>query len=79
MEFHVRIAATPVDVEAIEAGLLALDPAGLIDLDPASRLLRVSTLMAPDELATVLAAAGYPVALNAIEQQPSVCCGGCGG
>lgn len=79
MEFHVRIANVPLDLDALETRLLALDPAALVDLDSASAKLRVSTLAQLQELADALAAAGHPVALRDIELQPSVCCGGCSG
>ena len=79
MEFHVRIDQAPIDLAAVEARLLALDPAALVDLDHASARLRVSTLAQLQELADVLAAAGHPVGQDDIELQPSVCCGGCSG
>ncbi|AKC86365.1 hypothetical protein [Pseudoxanthomonas suwonensis] len=79
MEFHIRIAGPRVEVEAIKRRLLDLDPAGLVDLDADSGVLRVSTLAQPAELAGVLAAVGHPVAQRDIELQPSVCCGGCSG
>ena len=79
MEYHVQLPPGRVDVEAIEKRLLDLDPAGLVDLELLSGRLRVSTLAPRPEVAGVLAAAGHPVALDDIEQQPSVCCGGCSG
>ena len=79
MEFHIRLADPQVGIEAIEHRLLDLDPAALVDLDAASGVLRISTLAGPQDLAGGLAAAGPPVAPHAIEQQPSVCCGGCSG
>ena len=78
MEFHVRIAGAAVDLAAVERGLLELDPAGVVDLH-GTGLLRISTAAGAADLATVLAAAGHPVAPASIEQQPSVCCGGCSG
>ncbi len=77
MEFHIRTTSQP-DLQAIEQRLLELDPAGLVDLDAAG-VLRLSTLAQANDLVAVMAAAGHPVALRDIEQQASVCCGGCSG
>ncbi|KAF1693131.1 hypothetical protein [Pseudoxanthomonas koreensis] len=79
MEFHVHVAGKALDLDALEARLLAVDPAAVLDLDSAATTLRISTLAQAQDLAEALAAAGQPVALHDIEQQPSVCCGGCGG
>ncbi len=79
MEFHVRVAAGTLDLPALETRLLALDPAAVLDLDSTGARLRVSTLVPSQDLADAMAATGHPVALRDIEQQPSVCCGGCSG
>lgn len=79
MEFHIQFGDTRVDIESIEQRLLDLDPAGMVDLDLVSGRLRVSTLAPLRAVAGVLAAAGHQVALHDIQQQPSACCGGCGG
>lgn len=79
MELDIRIPQTPVDVAGIERLLLDADPACLVDLDPATGRLRVSTCASRDEVALVLSAAGHPVAAGDIAIVPSVCCGGCSG
>lgn len=79
MELHVSIGNGTLPLDAIEAGLCALDPSALLDLDAEHGLLRVSTLLDADRLRAVLAAAGVAVDAAAVRQLPSICCGGCGG
>lgn len=79
MEFHVRVAATAADIAALEAAFRAVDPAALVDFDPGRRQLRIAAAMGPADVGRVLERAGHPVPAGAIEQQPSVCCGGCSG
>lgn len=79
MEYIIRPDGVPIDPTRIEWHLLALDPAALIDLDPTTGALRCSTNALAVELQRAFAQAGYPLEANAIEQVPSVCCGGCSG
>ena len=79
MEFHIRLTQPTLDLPAFERQLLDLDPAALVDLDSSANQLRISTLAQPGDLAFRLARTGHPVALEQIELQPSVCCGGCSG
>ncbi|NLC61256.1 MAG: hypothetical protein GX761_08230 [Gammaproteobacteria bacterium] len=79
MEFHIGRDARMPDISVLEDALLGHDPAALIDLDPAAGLVRISTWLAAGQLAEVLGAAGWVIQPDRIEQQPSVCCGGCGG
>ncbi|WP_372018063.1 hypothetical protein [Pseudoxanthomonas sp. 10H] len=79
MELDIRLPARQVDVERIERQLLDCDPAGVVDLAPATGHLRVSTCAAPDEVARILSDSGHPVAASDISIVPSVCCGGCSG
>ena len=79
MEYHVAFDAAP-DLDRVESLLLDADPAAVADLDPhAAPVLRVSTLLAREELQDLLRRAGYPVAPDRIRQLPSICCGGCSG
>jgi hypothetical protein len=78
MEFHVHLATTVPGLAQIERQLLERDPAGLVDLR-GTDLLRVSTCLDHAGLLAVLADAGHALPLQAVQQQPSVCCGGCGG
>ena len=59
--------------------ILSAIAAALVDLDPLNAGLRVAAQVTTGELAGLLAEAGYPVGPMAIQPQPSVCCGGCGG
>ena len=79
MEYIIRLGDTPADLAAIEQQLLEIDPAALIDHDPATATLRCSTCALEVELLPALARAGQRLAPTAIELQPSVCCGGCSG
>ncbi|WP_246606487.1 hypothetical protein [Novilysobacter antarcticus] len=85
-EFHVdmgdRVGAATIDPQAlarIEDAIYDVDPAAVVDFTPASRRLRVAAALDSDHLAVVLGFAGYPVEPDAIEQLPSICCGGCSG
>jgi len=51
----------------------------VVDLDATSGCLRCSTSALAVDLMLALADAGHPVAPEAIQRLPSVCCGGCGG
>lgn len=85
-EFHVDMGKTagaaaiePQALERIEDAIYDLDPAAVIDFTPSSRRLRVAAALDSGHLALVLGVAGYPVEPDAIEQLPSICCGGCSG
>lgn len=78
-DIHLEAGAPRVDLAAVEQRLLALDPAGILDLDEAAGTLRVSTCLSEDELAALLAQAGQVLRPDRIRRLPSVCCGGCGG
>ena len=79
MELDIRLPLQPIDVDRIERLLLDSDPSGVVDLDPATGHLRVSTCAGRDEVARLLHAAGHPVEPSDISIVPSVCCGGCSG
>ena len=78
MEFHVRTANRLPALAVVEDALVACDPAAVVDLHPIAGL-RVSAAIDLPALAALLNQAGGDVAPVDIEQQPSVCCGGCGG
>lgn len=77
MEFRIRLAADTPDMVAIDDALRQADPAAIVDVDPAGGALRATVWMSGDELATVLAQAGYPP--SEVQQLASVCCGDCSG
>ena len=77
-----RINTTTVtadDLLSIDWAISDVDPAAVSDLDPAGRVLRVSTVMGGVELVAILNQAGHAVSLEQLELVPSECCGGCGG
>ena len=77
MEFRVRLAADAPDMAVIDDALREVDPAAIVDRDPADGVLRATVWMSGDLLASVLAQAGYPPA--EVEQLASLCCGDCSG
>lgn len=78
MEFHVRASKPLPPLAVIEDALLAFDPASVVDLD--TRLgLRVNAAISAAELRDLLNEVGGAVEPAEVEQQPSVCCGGCSG
>ena len=79
MEFHVRLPDRRAPLDAIEARLLDLDPAALIDLDPLNPQLRIATMIESPALQVLLKEAGLDVPAEDIRQLPSICCGGCSG
>lgn len=78
MEFHVRTANRLPGLAAIQQALVACDPAAVADLHPLDGL-RVSAAIDAVALVGLLNRAGGDVAPADVEQQASVCCGGCGG
>ncbi|GGD52887.1 hypothetical protein [Pseudoxanthomonas indica] len=79
MQYAIPLDHAGLDLVALEAQLLNFDPAGVVDYDPASARLRISTVVLAIELVFILEQAGHRVPLSHIEHVPSVCCGGCSG
>ncbi|MEZ5464396.1 MAG: hypothetical protein R3F22_04015 [Lysobacteraceae bacterium] len=79
MEFHVQLRSRSTPLAAIEAQLLQVDPAAVIDIDPLNPLLRIATLIESPALVNLLNKAGLDVSAADIRQLPSTCCGGCSG
>lgn len=77
MEFRIRLASETPDMTAIDEALRQVDPAAIIDRDPAGGALRATVWVGAAELAAVLAQAGYPP--SEMQQLASVCCGDCSG
>ena len=79
MEFQIRFAGPAPDPRLIEDAIRSVDPAALVDIDAASPVLRVATLVGTRELVALVAQAGYRVDPAQVRQLPSTCCGGCSG
>lgn len=79
MQFTVQQLLTRPDIDRIQAALIGVDPAALIDFDVRNSALRLSTLLEAADIVRVLGEAGLDVHLASVRQQPSECCGGCGG
>jgi hypothetical protein len=79
MEFHIRLDGATPDPVLIEDAIRAIDPAALVDIDPASPTLRIATSLDARQLVSLVAEAGYAVTADQVTQLPSICCGGCSG
>jgi hypothetical protein len=79
MEFHITLSVPIADLGAIEEAIGAIDPAVMVDIDPAGPTLRIAAAIDAAGLIAVLDHAGYPVALHQVTRIPSICCGGCSG
>ena len=79
MEFHVQLSGAMPDVDLIREAIDRVDPAALVDIDPAGPTLRVSGSLAAPELVYLINLTGYAVTPSQVTQLPSTCCGGCGG
>lgn len=78
MEFHVRPTRPLPPLVVIEDALLALDPAAVVDIDPV-RGLRVNAAIDSARLVALINGLGGAISPAEVEQQASVCCGGCSG
>ena len=79
MEFHVDGLAASADVAAITDAINNIDPAALVDLDPATGALRVNAAMSAADLTGAIGSTGQDMGGLLVMQLPSNCCGGCGG
>lgn len=79
MEFHVDGLPAAADMAAITDAIYNIDPAALVDIDPATGALRVNAALSAADLTAALGDAGQEVAGLLVMQLPSNCCGGCGG
>ena len=77
MEFRIRLATAAPDMAVIDDALHAVDPAAIVDRDPADGALRATVWVGVEELVAVLTQAGYPP--GEVQQLASVCCGDCSG
>lgn len=79
MEFHIDTTGMHPNLGTVEDAVRTLDPAAVVDLDPARPLLRVAAVASAAELIALLGRIGYPVSAEQVRQLPSICCGGCSG
>lgn len=79
VEFRIELGGRAIDLAAIRHLLREADPAALADLDPFNAVLRVAAQLTGGEVLGLLAEAGCEMPPQALQAQPSVCCGGCGG
>lgn len=79
MQFKLNSSGSLPPVDEIARAIDAVDPASIVDLDPAGDALRISTSVGGDELGSIILQAGYALSPGQLEQLPSQCCGGCGG
>jgi hypothetical protein len=79
MEFHISFAGPTPDPVHVEEAIRAVDPSALVDVDPASPMLRIATSVDARQLIALIGEAGHPIAPGQVTQLPSICCGGCSG
>lgn len=79
MEFHVDGLPAAADMAAIADAIYNIDPAALVDIDPATGALRVNAAMSAADLSAAIGSAGQDAGSLLVMQLPSNCCGGCGG
>lgn len=79
MEFHVDGLPSSVDMPTITDAIQGIDPAALVDLDPATGALRVNAAMSAADLTAAIGSTGQDMGGLLVMQLPSNCCGGCGG
>lgn len=79
MEFHVDGLPASADIAIITDAIHALDPAALVDIDPATGALRVNAALSAVDLTSAIGGAGQEANGLLVMQLPSNCCGGCGG
>lgn len=79
IEVRIERPGVRVDSRHLEAHLKDIDPSSMLDLEPASGALRISTVMPTQELLHALRAGGISIGPEALIHLPSVCCGGCSG
>jgi hypothetical protein len=77
MQFTVQLPA-PANHADLADAFADLDPASVVDLDPAG-LLRIATVIDEAAISATLVALGLPVQARDVNRLPSECCGGCGG
>ena len=79
MQYTIGSSAPPADLAALRRGLDEVDPAAMVDIDPGTGQVRISTLIGAAELLAVVKGTGYAIGADELQQLPSQCCGGCGG
>jgi hypothetical protein len=79
MQYSIRSHADVPDPATFEQLLHRLDAAALVDRDPLTGEVRVSSIVGADELVDLLRTAGFKVKGTELARLPSECCGGCGG
>jgi len=78
MEFHIQLAGQP-DLRPIEAAIVDVDPAAVVDFDAPGRILRIATSLDAPAVLWLVNAAGCDAQADRLTQLPSICCGGCSG
>ena len=79
MEYAVSPRADVPDPESLERLLHAIDTAALVDRDPLTGELRISSIAAAGEVVDLLREAGCDLNPSQLVRLPSTCSGGCGG
>ena len=81
MQYHIRIKqqVQPQAIAALAQTIVDLDPAAVLDFHSAREWLSVATCLPRAELAHLCLQAGHAPKHDELVEEPSGCCGGCGG
>jgi len=79
MEFHIALAGAFPNPVIVQDALFDIDPTAMVDCDMGRQILRVSAVATTTDLLEIMQRIGWPVATEAVVQQPSICCGSCSG
>jgi hypothetical protein len=79
VEYTLPARADVPDPESLERLLHAIDTTALVDRDPLTGELRISSIASAGELVDLLRDAGCALSPSQLVRLPSTCCGGCGG
>ena len=79
MQYTIATSSAQADLDVVQRAIDDVDPAAIVDVDASGGIVRISTVIGGPELLALLNGAGYPLNIDALEQVPSQCCGGCSG
>ena len=79
MQYTIATSSAQANLGVVRRAIDDVDPAAIVDVDSTGGIVRISTVIGGPELLALLNGAGYPLNIDALEQVPSQCCGGCSG
>ena len=79
MQYEINGITAMLDMPRFEQVLGDADPASLVDIDPRTSAVRISTLLDAASIRALLAQCGADPMRADVQALPSICCGGCSG